>query len=277
MFEEGSVYSFTSYNTSHYSDPSHRSQRKVNSYAIEMNEKVQEDNHSLDGVEEGMIALSNYLNGTEEKRPTVSELIGSRINLDDCLKLKLQIRERIRQTKQIRNDLFTSVECLPQQVISKGKPEISPPAITSQTSRISTQSSRAPSPTTTTSSNRVLGNDSNPPSKLSISKSNSKKVENSSPQIQNQSPPRNIPKSLPPTTVATSTAVPPTTISSNPPLPLVVPILSSHHKPPTLLPTDDLADRQLQWLLALEARNRQAKQALEAQTIREVIVIPFTF
>lgn len=284
MDDQTSIYSFTSYNTSHYTDISNRLHHKVNSYALEINQKVHDDNQSLHDMEEGIIALSNYLNGVEEKRPSVSELIGSRINLDDCLKLKLEIREKIRKTKKIRTDLFTSTLESPRGS-QKPKSEINSIRMTPQTSRVM-------SPKETS---RMPGHLSQPESdsqsrQQTFTKSKPKPIETSKSL---SSIPLSTPKSLPSAKTLPVNTDQQKSISdtlqekrhsqSNDTLttpfvktPLITPLLpTSVQKQKSLGPIDDLADRQLAWLLNIEARNRQARQALEAQSIREVICMTF--
>ena len=60
-------------------------------------------------------------------------------------------------------------------------------------------------------------------------------------------------------------------------IPLVTPVipLTSYKGRKPLIPVDDVADRQLAWLLNIEAKNRLAKQALETQSMREVICAYF--
>jgi hypothetical protein len=277
MVDESSVYSFTTYNTTHYSDLSNRLHQKVNSYAIEINQKIKDDNESLIDMEEGIIALANYLNGVEDKRPSVTELIGSRINLDDCLKLKLEIREKIRKTKTIRTDLFTSVETSsPSQGISRIKSEMTP-TLTPQTSRMSTPKEHH---------SRKSG-------LFSDGETESKSVLRSQPPTHKSLEFSKSLSNLPlPSPIKPVTALPISTLEltrspekrtsqgniltpSSPIRPLVTPLIPSTTQSRTqkshLMPVDDLADRQLAWLLNIEAKNRQTKHALEAQMIREVI------
>lgn len=308
--EQGSIYSFTSYNTSHYSssDLTNRSQLKVNSYAIEMNQKVKEDNQSLNEMEEGMNALSNFLNGIEEKRPSVTELIGSRINLEDCLKLKFEIRERIRKTKQIRTDLFTTVRphsphSPPALPLSSHDPSssssnISPRVFLSpQTSRITTlghQHSegenlhltqpkvRKPKPKMIETSKSFS---SLPPSApvtpiqvTPLKKAESSKTSQATPSQSFQEYSQDKRTSQSNSNEISNDQRYPQPNDSLPSVkqPLITPLIpsSAQRNQKYLIPADDLADRQLAWLLNIEAKNRQAKQALEAQIIREVIYFP---
>jgi hypothetical protein len=281
MLDDNSVYSFTTYNTTHYSDSSNRLHQKVNSYAIEINQKIRDDNESLNDMEEGIIALSNYLNGVEDKRPSVTELIGSRINLDDCLKLKLEIREKIRKTKKIRTDLFTSVE-IPSGNI-KTKSEITP-RLTPQTSRICT-----PNELDSRKSGQLSDGETDSKFVLKPRQPKQKPIELS--KSLSKLPPSSLnnsmkaPQVIVPSSTTSSTAPQPTTStpitsleSSSPPPPirqLITPLIPSttQRTQKSLMPVDDLADRQLAWLLNIEAKNRQAKHAFEAQTIREVLWI----
>lgn len=375
--EEGSIYSFTSYNSTHYSDSNstYRSNRKTNSFLYEINQKVKEDSLSLVDMEEGIIALSNFLNGVEEKRPSVSELIGSRINLDECLKLKLQIREKIRQTRTIRKDLFIStsekgtgtgtgtgtggggagtsqlspvLSPIPDNhmsFIAKGRSSPPPPMLIPQTSRVSTSHSNVPTPSAAlspSSSSISRHQQTVKPKELNESKGEGKsKVNtqktpthfdfNESKVLKSSSSAttttttttttaaKSITTTVAPatTSISTSASAPKLPISSSssfsmndksqlepierpfktqnlsiqnqtsssisthnptPLVPLVTPILSSSsssssHKRKPLIPVDDLADRQVAWLLSIEAKNRLAKQALETQTMREVIIL----
>jgi hypothetical protein len=309
MDDQASVYSFTSYNTSHYNsnDLTNRLQQKVNSYAIEMNQKVKDDNESLNDMEEGMNALSNFLNGVEEKRPSVTELIGSRINLEDCLQLKFEIREKIRKTKKIRTDLFTTVSSPPPSsvdstsfggILSKVKSE-TPRVLTPQTSRISTPGNvyhsegeshllthpkiRKPKPKPIETSKSFA---SLPPSLpatpipvtittpliKTVSKVESVKtpLATPSPSFQEWSQEKRALHSNSNLNEKRSGESSDSLTSGKQPLITQLIPSSSQRNQKSLMPADDLADRQLAWLLNIEAKNRQAKQALEAQIIREV-------
>lgn len=277
-----SVYSFTSYNTLHYSDITNRLHQKVNSYAIEINQKVKDDNQSLNDMEEGIIALSNYLNGVEEKRPSVSELIGSRINLDDCLKLKLEIREKIRKTKKIRTDLFTSSIESPHSG-PKNKPDVKfDVRLTPQTSRNVSprnygqpeselqvhlkQPKLRPKPIETSKSFSSL------PSSTPTSIRSAKAISAVEPIAPVRiDPPKNLSPSneaIQEKRISQSNDILATPVIKPP---LITPLIpTSSQKQRSLAPIDDLADRQLAWLLNIEAKNRQTRQALEAQSIREV-------
>jgi hypothetical protein len=312
MDDQTSVYSFTSYNTSHYSsnDLTNRLQQKVNSYAIEMNQKVRADNDSLCDMEEGMNALSNFLNGVEEKRPSVTELIGSRINLDDCLKLKLDIREKIRQTKKIRTDLFTSATASSTAVavtdstilvgmLSKVKSETSA-VLTPQTSRVSTpgiqHSSprevlhlappkiRKPKPKSIATSKSFSSLSPSPPitpllpTPLTRTVSKAESVQtpltNPSPTLQ-EGPQEKRTSHTNSNEISNEKRYSQSNDSLSPvqmKQPLVTQLIpsSSQRSHKSLMPSDDLADRQLAWLLNIEAKNRQAKQAMEARITREV-------
>ena len=111
--DDGSVCSLVTHSSyeSSYTAQSRKAVQsmKLSNIAVDIKKRIQIDNMHMDGVLEGISAMTNFLSGVEHKHSSLDDLASSRINLDDCLRLKREIREKIQKSKrEKRRDIFTS-------------------------------------------------------------------------------------------------------------------------------------------------------------------------